>query len=499
VNARRQLVAAVGAAPLLGRRASRRPGPVPAGTSQPIYARGRPESVRLTETYFYDQVIARHHGTEAGAQPTGQIRIVVPYDGERFFGREAYRDVKGQLGATAPPAAEALIGHLVLANDGRTNLASVLDLSSHSGSVPLRVPVTNGDIDYPGWLRADRHSCVVEYDYVPATPPIAPISVDMELLDEESGDPTGKSVEELIGQVGQVSSFHHDLMLAVTVKLYVKRQLRPFSPWPRVRRVSLDWPTITSLRGLQLKVADKDHPLAYDPTTRRLQWRDVPMEPAPEGPDSDLGTYRSPPMVLFIHHPGELYEQHDLSGRVEVDIEGYLLSELGARLFDATGRSDTPDPELSSHLVANLRLILDDAFDRRDLTPYQSLHFDEVIPDRMRLADIRAALRDRGFRIEPTREPSGASADELNYFLWASHPRGPDVMWLWLLVEGKRYSTQRQTELPGGLSFTSTFESGELKIHMGGILPGDSRGVTHEMNALQVALRDRFERLRARR
>jgi hypothetical protein len=361
------------------------------------------------------------------------------------------------------------------------------------------VPVTNGDLAHPRWLRADQHSCVLEYEYVPTGPPIAPIGVRMELLDEESVTPTGRSVEELIGQVGQVSSFHHDLMLSVTVELYLPRQRRPLSPPPRVRQMSLDWPTVTSLRGLQLMVAGESHPLAYDPTTRRLQWTDVPMEPVLEEPDGDFDSCRSRPMVLFIHHPGELYEQRDLTGRVEVEIQGHLLSGLGARLFDATGRPGATEPELSSHLVADLRLILDDAFHRRVLTPYQSLHFDELIPDRMRLADIRAALRDRGFRIEPTREPPGAGADELNYFLWASHPRGPDVMQLWLFVEGKRYSTQRQTQLPGGLMFTSTFESGELKIHMGGILPGDSRGVTHEMNALQVALRDRFERLRARR
>jgi len=118
----------------------------------------------------------------------------------------------------------------------------------------------------------------------------------------------------------------------------------------------------------------------------------------------------------------------------------------------------------------------------------------------MRLADIQAALRDRGFRIEPSsgRLPA-AGPDELSHFLVASHPRGPDIMRLWLLVEGKRSSTQRETQIPGGLTYTSTFESGELKIHVGGALPGDSEGVTHEMNELEVALRDRFERLRAKR
>jgi hypothetical protein len=72
-------------------------------------------------------------------------------------------------------------------------------------------------------------------------------------------------------------------------------------------------------------------------------------------------------------------------------------------------------------------------------------------------------------------------------------------MQMWLFIEGKRYTTERQTEVPGGQTFTSTFESGELKVYMRGELPSDSRGLTEEMNALQMALRDRFERLRAKR
>jgi hypothetical protein len=94
VGARRKLAAARRAAlRLSGERTPYRRGPAPAGTGQPIYGRGQPESVRLREMYFYDRVIARHHTTEAGRRPSGQIRVIVPY-GERFFGRAASQDVK---------------------------------------------------------------------------------------------------------------------------------------------------------------------------------------------------------------------------------------------------------------------------------------------------------------------------------------------------------------------------------------------------------------------
>jgi hypothetical protein len=126
----------------------------------------------------------------------------------------------------------------------------------------------------------------------------------------------------------------------------------------------------------------------------------------------------------------------------------------------------------------------------------------------MRLSDIRAALQDQGFRIEvdrgfaaqpTTEERPVAAPNELDHLLVASHPRGADRMQMWLFVEGRRHSTQRQARVAGGLRYTSTFESGELWIHLGGTLAGDSEGVIYEMNRFQVALRDRFERVRAKR
>jgi hypothetical protein len=470
----------------------------PAGGDRPVLARARPELVRLTETYSYKRVIARHQITETKAAPTGQIKVVVPYDGERYFGRQAYEDVQRQVGATAPLGTEALIGHLALLDTDRTNLASVLDLSGSHGSVPLRVPVTADELAYPDWLRADRHACVIEYDYRAEDPPIFPIEIDMRLLDAQGGIPSGAAFRDQLAQSG---SFHPEMLLQVEVTLWLPSELRrPQSP-PRVRRVTLEWPTVTSLRGLRVTVGGASYPLDYDPAESRLGWGDVPMNlDAKESADSEFHVYRST-MELEIHQPGELYQEHAIGGRVEVEIPGRLLSGLRARLYDGTGRRpDGLTPRLSTRLGADVRLILDEAFAERTLRPYQLLCFHEVTPDTMRLADIRATLYDHGFRIDPdpTELPS-TGPEEFVHLLVASRPRGPHVMQLWLLVQGKRYLTQRQARVQGGLTYTSPFESGELRIHMGGILPGDGEAVTHEMNELQAALRDRFERLRDRR
>jgi hypothetical protein len=476
---------------------------VPAGgTGRPVLVRGRPESVRLTETYFYEQKIARNQRTTARQAPTGRIEVVVPCDGDRFFGRQARQDVVRQLGLAAPPGAEALMGHVALLAADRTDLASAADLGGPSGSVPLMVPVTLGDLGYPGWLRADRRACEIGYDYHPDDPERVPVGVRLRLEDEEVRIPAGDSRESLDRQATQASSFHPDLLVRLDVLLRLPSQPEEPSTPPRVSRVALDWPSQTSLRGLSLTVAGEHHPLAYDPVASRLTWTDVPIEPVRRRPsDADHRDYASKPMALAIYQPGELYLETSLGGRVEVEVPGRLLSGLQARLFNGTGRQcDDPEPELSSRLVLDVRLVLDEAFARRKLFPYQLLHFDELIPDHLRLADIKAALRDRGFRIEePVQELATADPDDLAAYLVASHPRGPEVMRLWLLVYGKRYPTRRRARVKGGLTYTTAFESGELRIHMGGVVPGDGEVATHEMNELHAALRDWFERLRARR
>jgi hypothetical protein len=474
-----------------------------------IYARAQPKSVRLKETYCYNLEVSRNPFTQPAEPPRGTIEVVVPYDGHRYFTRRACNDVKHQLGgASLHPGVDALIGHLGLANYGRTNLEHILDLNGHYGSVPLQVCVTCEDAGTVDQLLDDRHSYVIEHHYSPAWPRVFPIGIDMELLDEDSlGSPAPQlsgswrdsQLGDVVAQIAQQVNFRRNLLLVTRVKLNLPGQPGPDAPSPRITRMSVGWPTITSLRALHLVVGDEDVRITYNPLTRSLQWAAIPMQPSPESPDTSLQSYVSDPMLLLIDQPGELYQQASSHGRVEVEIPGRLLSGLKARQYNGIGAfSNERQAELTTCLVANLHLILDDAFTRRTLSPYQHLHFDEVIPDAMRIADIRTALADRGFRIGRD-ESLPCGPDQLRHLILAQRPDGPDIMQMWLFIEGKRYTTERQTEVPGGQTFTSTFESGELKVYMRGELPSDSRGLTEEMNALQMALRDRFERLRAKR
>jgi len=124
----------------------------------------------------------------------------------------------------------------------------------------------------------------------------------------------------------------------------------------------------------------------------------------------------------------------------------------------------------------------------------QQLHFDEVIPDEMRIDDIKTALKGLGFRVD---DPWPDSPEDR--WLFARRPEGPDMLRLFLYVEGRRHKSRRDRRVPGGMTYRTELDSGELGIYIYGTLPRDSRPVVRQMNALQRALHERFDRLPARR
>jgi hypothetical protein len=269
-----------------------------------------------------------------------------------------------------------------------------------------------------------------------------------------------------------------------------------------VSEVFIGWPTRTSLSSVDLHIPDwydglhynpewKDPEDADDSTQCGLQWHKVPMELEEEPLGGEIRTFRSPEMVISIPKPGEIYWQHSLSGRVEVTINR-LLSGMDARLFDATGKRYTRSTLKSSSVISSsFSLVLDDAFERRTLSPYQQLYFGEVIPSRMRIDDIITALRNRGFAVDVLDD------DPENCLLRAKRTNGPQNLELILFVRGQHFTTQRRRTVPGGLTYRSDVDSGELLIYVYGYLSRDSHPVIQEVNALRRALHERFNRLPA--
>ena len=476
-----------------------------------IYVRAKPESVQLTETYYYSNEISRNRCVEVERAPTGRIKIEVPYDGYEYFTLQAYEDVEQQLGGNGIGAAtDALIGYISFTDYGQTDLNKQLALSSRYGSLPLQIPIRHKNFVNIEQLRDDRHACVVDYSYSPNHQKTVPIDIVMELLDEDTLSLAGvelslardaKGLGKAVAQIAQQVNFRRNLLLIMSVVLSIPLKGAHSHLKPSVKLISLRWPTITSLDSLQISAGpgNREIPVKYNPSTRSLEWRDVPMVESQELQGSDTKTYTSEKMFLLIDQPGELYRQEFLEGHVEVEVPDYLLSGLRAQLYNATGRLiEIPGPELTTKVITTFNMILDDAFARRYRSTYQHLHFDEIIPEERRVDDIKKALTDLGFRITKD-HPLNHSHDEFSHFLQAQRQEGPDIMKLWIFVEGKRYGTERQTGESSDQTYTTHFESGDMKVNIGGEKPGDVKSLVEKMNALQAMLRDRFAHLKAKR
>ena len=165
---------------------------------------------------------------------------------------------------------------------------------------------------------------------------------------------------------------------------------------------------------------------------------------------------------------------------------------MDARLFDVTGsRHGQPPVTRQSVITTTFKLILDDAFARRVLTPHQQLHFDEVIPAETRIDDIKMALRNLGFTVTDPWPDQGPE----RRWLWAERAEGPDKLRI-MLDAWKASNTSHSGDgrSPAVLPIAPTSTAVRCGSTRHGSLARNSYPVVREMNALRETLRERFER-----
>jgi hypothetical protein len=499
-------------------------------SGEPIRARAWLESARIDERYKYSQEISLNADVREVEEPAGSIKLILPYDGDRYFTRQAYQDVVGARRGGATPANKAIVGFLALTGYEKTGLEGPLGLLANFGSVPVRVdlpsPPGPGETDQ---LLVDGSACVVSQLYRPEAPRLVPVRIDIELDDPDTAETSGITQGPGSGAVSDVEArwearavvidesperqrdFEPDLWLRVTVRLHLPRA-QADGLAGEVSKIFISWPTHTSLSSLVLHGAGQAE-LRYNPEQEHdgrkggLEWSGVPMTVESAEPltketrfshpsEDEILTLSSGEMTLSISKPGELYKQEELSGWAEVTVNR-LLSGMNARLYDATGKQcppRRPELKLKSIVTTEFSLPLYDAFAQRTMSPYQWLYFDEVIPSEMRIDDIVMALRNRGFEVVAQH---GANPQSCKII--ADRVHGPDRLRLDLYIRGERYKARRERSIPGGMTYRTAVDSGELRIYVYGFLRAESEPVVHEINALRRALRERFDRLPAGR
>jgi hypothetical protein len=481
----------------------------------------------MEERYRYRQTVSPNPtlGRDRDSPAAGTIEIVTPYDGHQYLTREAVADVERRLAASgsAPQAdVEALIGHLVVVGHQDTDLADRMGLQGRFGAHGIRIPVRSPTLTSERDLVADRwkHRLAVDYTPSPTKPKLTPIRLVVRLSDpdnvsahEDLVRTLSAAEKERVGSEAEVIKrfvgFRPHLLL--TIKALLTLPPGAGDAKPVVRRVTVGLPETLSLSesSLRLRVGGLDHDFQYDPTCNLLEFFDVPCREAEADassstePDEQVPRRRSSvEMAVHFEQPGRLFAQDKLLVTADVEVPGELLSGTRARLFDARGyryRDDGP-LKVRSLITTNCEVGLGYAFGRRVVSPYQSFHFGEIVPDELRIADIRAALGDQRFIVDVAdKVASGERKNEMvRHVLMAHRADGPDVIRLLIVVEGRRQRTRREVRGPAGRN-TSKFTSGDLWLFVRGEAPRDARTVVHEINKLQRSLRDRFRRLRVPR
>jgi hypothetical protein len=492
-----------------------------------LYARGVPEKVEITETYGVTQEIAKSRSLRIDRERDGLIRIEVPYDGHKYFTRQAVDDVEHALGDASGVVNRdqvATIGHLVIADHSKTDLNKSIRLHGKVGVIPVEVPIALGSGDVTR-LSADRRTCVIEYAYEPHLPEIVPAQFDIRLLDPDAleifevemltklgqANPAG-----IIEQLRQEATFRSELVLRLGIRLSLPVKDEYPRVTPTVKRVSIGWPTITSLSTTRLEFVNNQAawwqtppssapllvprpprspaPVQYNPVDRRLEWEKVPVFKAAENRghrDPGTRSYESAQMLLKIGHPGELYDQEMLEINAEVEVPRYLLSGVEARLYSATGNSQKLRPKLTTKIRLSTRLWPADVFKGRTFSPYHRIVFDEIMPDATRVTDIITVLGNRQFKVAPWADP-GNDHRAQRWLLTATRNQGSSIMTLLIAVDGIRRTRNIQRLPSDTRKISEHAETGRITLSVLGALPLNHQDLTREMNALHQALRDRY-------
>jgi hypothetical protein len=496
-------------------------------------ARVKPKSVLVEEKYRVLQEISRNSNFSVEPDAIGKIEMEVPYDGHEHLTRAALEDirrwaVKNRIppprpgsGQAALSVVEAQIGHLVVSDHQDTDLAALTGRTSRTMAIPLTIPMRTDGLRSDESLIADRYIFRQDIQYQVANRPrLVPVTLDVEVTDPGSTSvPEIKlGVDEAIVKSQEYMTFVSYLELRVRVDIALPGRKGRVPRAPVVRRVSLSLPSglTLALSSVEVELADDgcgageewkgDRPLIQqNPDDAAIEWHDITTHVA-EGQKSDPPfIFHSPSMRVRIHQPGELFREPELVVHARVETDDVLLSGAQVRLFDARGRRlrGSKGPlTVRSSITADATVVLDDAFARRTFHPQLSFHFDEVIPGDPRVQDIQSALLDLRFDVEPVPLPGTTKMSKLQSliaYLVARRGDDEDAIRLHLFVLGRQHRTQRESRHPGGRRYTSKLDTGDLTLVVFGEAPRDSSPLVHEVNALQMGLRDRFRRMKAQR
>lgn len=519
-----------------------------------IYARINPKDIKLTEIYRYEKFISSNESLDQKEAPQGKIEVIIPYDGHTYFNTKSVQDIAQQINNNASgETVEAVIGHLAMSNYSKTDLENLLTQNHQQQSVPLIVPVAKNILTGAKQLEEDKHLCVIKHNYRPTSPEFNPIYPEILILDDYNfllddydylttsfsktannffnslprnydlnkiADKIAERVKHGFGSDSDLAKGKLFIFIKVQIKLDLSSLELPdnfkLPQIPRIKKVSIEWPTLTSFQSFDIKIIGEKNNLNifYNPINKSLEWTDISNgfekdilmtdlnQPNRKNSNTQWQNYEIQ-MLLGILQPGELYQQTNLKGEIEVEIPDFLLSGLQVRFYgfndNKVGAVSQDKTQLKTRIITDFDVDINQAFKKRMRSTSQELVFDNILPDDDKIRNVENILRSQGFLNNSIKlmETQNQNSNELNsqtsilqkkWLIYAERSEGIDKIGLWIVVAGEEKTTL-VTINQGKRKFQQIEKNGKLTMYLLGKLPRDSHLLMQRINALQKELR----------
>lgn len=457
-----------------------------------------PSSIKITETYTYRTNISGSRRVEL-VEPKGEIKLLIHYDKRRLIasprGQQLHNDLIHNFRSYQ-------IGYFHIKDYGFSNLNEHPNLDWDKDMLPIRVLI---DRDAPEIVIIQQRNCFdlqLLDTYKPDELKNHILTVDTKIVDEDPViQQTATAASHgtmLVEDLSKQGNLKHNLIIEFSVKVELPKRFgslyltKPL----RVSRMALNWPHTTPYRMAKIRVGDDQHPLInYDAEQGIIEWTGVLLKPLSMSNDSISNTFVSDKIEIEISEPIDFHRQMELSGFVQVEIEG-LLSGVDLEYIGQFAINHSPsvcNTILENEFTFNLK----ENINRKLFSPRQHLYFHGVVLDEMRIADILMLLEDKGFELRKHEwRSTDAIAEEglgkKYYDINAERDEGTKCLKIVMKIEGVDASTTRERNILGKAKYTTSLPRGDTSIYIAGELVGDSKRVVSVINEIQKQLKEQF-------
>lgn len=481
------------------------------------YADITPKHISACETYAYTVKLRSNPNTRpAGNAPLGKIRIEVPYDGAEHFSTGAAEQLGSRLGFQFGASIAGQIGWLALSRPAEWEQ----DWQPKPGAetYPVHIPLLNSIITDPSQWIADTFKAIVCHEYAPAMPGFIPLRMEMAVFDNAQDMRQNTRLNLTSDKALNVSGISKflsgdalqggQLLVTLSITAFIPNSLvnghKAASPITvTVEKFRLSWPTIAPYwqisiwKMINLETSNSayaDISWHYNPDDECVELESIPAQAGQPAPGSLLVPYQCN-LQIALKFPGKVISQDELTGSLQLNINGCLLSGRQIAWLDVSGQRAKSDIlEMQTTLDVNFHTVLSDLFLHRNTAAYRQWYFPGVRLNHARLDDIAAALRDIGYKISKKPEFVTLNAEQADSEMnvgFVSARRGQSDVEIWALP-APAVPTQRNREIGPGGGVSTTWETSDLILQARGNMIGPGSQLGLDMETLMMQLKNRF-------